>query len=104
MSPRRVSLASVAFLNAGIRAGSRAVSALICWGIVADSLGREPSHEEVWTYWRTSKATHYRDQAAFRKAFPGETSPQRLWLLVRGEIKSRDRVGATAEAFGVVMP
>lgn len=107
MSPeqrRRVPLAYLAVERAGLRAGVRSITALICWGIVADELGREPLHQEVWEYWKSSSATHYRDMVAFRRAFPGEDTPQRLWLLVRRQITARDRVGATAQAFAAVVP
>lgn len=49
------------------------------WGLATASLGREPeSIEEYAQEMQESRATAFRDQAAFRKAFPSEESPLRM--------------------------
>lgn len=49
------------------------------WGLATASLGREPeSVEEYAEEMQESRATAFRDQAAFRKAFPNEESPLRM--------------------------
>lgn len=69
---------SIAVKRAGTRQGIRAVTFMACWQIVAEDLGHEPTIEEYADWWRDSLRTAYRAQAAFREAFPGETTPRRL--------------------------
>ena len=49
------------------------------WGLAAAELGREPqSVEEYADVMEESRRTAFRDQAAFRKAFPTESTPMRM--------------------------
>ena len=49
------------------------------WGLATAELGREPgSIEEYAETLDESRATAFRDQQAFRKAFPAEVSPTRM--------------------------
>ena len=49
------------------------------WSIAESSLGRElESIEEYGEWWKQSRATSYREQMAFRKAFPFD-SPRELF-------------------------
>jgi hypothetical protein len=49
------------------------------WGLATVELGREPETvEEYAETMQESRATAFRDQQAFRKAFPSEESPGRM--------------------------
>lgn len=69
----------VAVRNAGFREGLRAFSFATEWALVTAELGREPeSVEELAEHAGCSRRTAFRQQAAFRKAFPTEVSPARM--------------------------
>lgn len=76
----------VALRGAGFRRGWKACLYLAQWGIAADDVGRALNASEVSRWWEESTATTYRNEAAFKAAFPNEVSPERLWKLahVRG--------------------
>jgi hypothetical protein len=116
----RQTVLMVAVRNAGWRRGTTAVTFLVCWGIVAEEMGEQgesrdgryyrrhaegygPTLADYATAWRQSQAKTYREAAAFRAAFPGEENPGRLWLAIREQVESRDRVMATAEAASAVL-
>jgi hypothetical protein len=49
------------------------------WGLATAELGREPTAvEEYARVMEVSRATAFRDQQAFREAFPDETTPLRM--------------------------
>jgi hypothetical protein len=74
-----VTWADVGFRNAGIRAASRGLKFALGWGLATAELGREPeSVEEYAETMQESRATAFRDQQAFRRAFPDEESPARM--------------------------
>lgn len=76
---RPLTWAEVGFLNAGIRGASRGLKFALGWAIVTADLGREPeSVEEYAEVLDESRATAFRDQQAFRKAFPTEETPTRM--------------------------
>jgi hypothetical protein len=76
---RQVTWADVGYRNAGFRATARALKFAMAWGLATAELGREPiSIEEYAETVEESRATAFRDQQAFRKAFPDETSPARM--------------------------
>ena len=64
--------------TAGIRSGTRAIGFMVNWGLASAELGHEPSMDEYCEIHGVDRATFYRSQSAFRKAFPGEESPTRL--------------------------
>jgi hypothetical protein len=74
-----VTWAEVGFRNAGFRTTSHALKFAMGWGLATAELGREPaSVEEYAEVMSESRATAFRDQQAFRKAFPGEVNPARM--------------------------
>jgi len=77
-SARPMSWMELAVRNAGMRRGITALSWALCWALVRESLGRDPSVEEVADWWRESHRTAYREQAAFRQAFPTLDTPARI--------------------------
>jgi hypothetical protein len=54
------------------------VAFIVMWAIAEDALGHAPTLDEYADWWRESRSTVFREQARFREAFPGETTPQRL--------------------------
>jgi hypothetical protein len=65
--------------NAGFRTTLRALQFAMSWGVATASLGHEPgSVEEYAEFWGESRATAFREQQAFREAFPNETTPARM--------------------------
>jgi hypothetical protein len=71
--------AELGYRNAGIRAASRALKFAMAWGLATADLGHEPaSIEEYAATLGESRATAFRDQQAFRTAFPNEESPARM--------------------------
>lgn len=76
---RQTTWAELGYHNAGIRAASRGLKFAMAWGLATAELGREPdSIEEYAATLEESRATAFRDQQAFRKAFPNELSPARM--------------------------
>jgi hypothetical protein len=55
--------------------GTQALVWAVSWGIVRESLGRDPMADEVAEWWGESRSTGFREQAAFRKAFPMLKNP-----------------------------
>ena len=76
---RQVTWADIGYKNAGFRATARALKFAMAWGLATAELGREPeSIEEYAETVEESRATAFRDQQAFRRAFPDEVSPARM--------------------------
>lgn len=72
--------------NAGFRATLRALQFALAWGLATAELGREPeSVEELAATMELSVRTAYRDQEAFRKAFPELDSPTVLNSLTHAQ-------------------
>lgn len=67
------------FKNAGILTTTRALKFAMGWGLFMASEGREPENiDEYAEVMQESRATAFRDQQAFRQAFPDEESPTRM--------------------------
>jgi len=69
----------VGIQNGGMRAAVTAMSYAYTWAVTREALGHDPSAEEVAKWWGASERTTYRDQAAFRKAFPMLEDPGRIY-------------------------
>jgi len=79
VAPAKInSLVKYAASNVGALQAYRAVAYVVCWAIVEERLRRPPTLEEYAEWWGESLRTVFREQERFRKAFPGETSPERL--------------------------
>lgn len=62
-----------------MRTTDRALRFAVRWGMCASELGREPrSIEEYAELTSESRASAFRDQQAYREAFPAEKSPARM--------------------------
>ena len=77
---RPTTYAEIAYRNSGsVRTAARALAFALGWGLATAQLGREPaSIEEYAEVAEESRATAFRHQQAFRKAFPTETTPLRI--------------------------
>jgi hypothetical protein len=53
----------------------RAMMWAACWVVVRESLGYDPSVDEVAEWWKESRRTAFREQDAFRTAFPKFATP-----------------------------
>ena len=65
----------VAVGTGGFRKGIKALVWAQVWGIARAGLGHDPSVDEVADWWRASRRTTFREQAAFRECFPMLDSP-----------------------------
>lgn len=65
----------IAVENSDIAKAVKALTWAYCWAIARQIIGHDPSVEEVADWWGDSHRTTYRNQAAFRAAFPGLQSP-----------------------------
>jgi hypothetical protein len=100
---RATTWAQVGVKNAGIRETTRALHFAMGWGLATAELGREPrTVEEYATVMEVSRATAFRDQQAFRDAFPDEETPlnmnqasgvqeryDEIWARLRDRAKAR---------------
>jgi len=79
----------LAVLNAGIRQGLRAMNWSFTWAVTREALGHDPSVEEVAEWWKESRRTAFREQVAFRAAFPKLDTPAPIYD--RPELRRRLR-------------
>jgi hypothetical protein len=69
----------VGVANAGIRQTFRAISWALDWATARGALGGDPSVDQVAEWWNQSRRTAFRNQAAFREAFPTIESPAEMF-------------------------
>jgi hypothetical protein len=69
----------VAIQNAGLRKAITATNWAYCWAVTREAIGHDPSVEEVAEWWNQSRRSAFRDQAAFREAFPDLDSPSAIY-------------------------
>lgn len=89
----------------GFRDGTRAAEFIVSWGIYSDATilekGNALSMDGYSRFWKESQATSYRGLRAFRRAFPDDTYPDRVWRLIAKQIEARKVAAATREAMFV---
>ncbi len=85
----------VAVKNAGMRKGTTGLVWAFEWAVVRETLGREPSVEEVAETWGLNRRKAFREQAAFREAFPMLETPAHIYANaeVRAALKSFSELG-----------
>ena len=83
----------VAVARTGLRTGVRALTWAHEWEVASTALGHAPTVEEVAEYWGLTRRTAFREQAAFREAFPSVDSPMSLY----DSDEARARLQAFAE-------
>lgn len=69
----------LAVVNAGMRTAFKAINWAHSWAVARESLGHDPTVEEVADWWNMSRRTAFRDQAAFREAFPTLADPSPMY-------------------------
>jgi hypothetical protein len=84
----------VAVRNGGMRAAVTAMGWAYCWAVTREAVGHEPTVEEVADWWNMARRSAFREQAAFRKAFPTLESP----ALIYSTPESREGVARHAAA------
>lgn len=93
-----LTLAGFLFEQVGFRGAPRVLGLLCAWVAYLElHRGERPKVEELGGVSDKSLSQWYRDQALFRKAFPGEVSPDRIARL----LWSRYRARTVAELAGV---
>jgi hypothetical protein len=77
--PQPATWSEVGYRNAGLAETLRALKFALTWGLATARLGREPETVDKYaTVTGVSRAKAFRDQQAFRRAFPTETTPGRM--------------------------
>lgn len=76
---RPVTWIEVAIHFAGLRNAVKAISWAYCWAVTREALGHEPTPDEVAEWWLMSRRTAFRDQKAFREAFPMLETPAPIY-------------------------
>ena len=81
-------------MNAGLRQTFRAINWALDWQTVRASVGEDPTVEQVAEWWNDSRRTAFRNQAAFREAFPTLETPAQLFA----SPKAQEAIQAVAKA------
>ena len=91
-----------AVVTAGLRTGIRGMTWAYEWGVTREALGHEPDVEEVAEYWGLTRRTAFREQAAFREAFPKFETPARIYESeeARAALKKHADFGDKIEELG----
>jgi aminopeptidase N len=90
----------LAFRNAGFRKGQTALVWALMWAVTRESKGSDPTVDEVAAWWKENERTAYREQAAFRAAFPTLETPAKIFEVpeVRARIAKLAKEGDDMEA------
>jgi len=83
----------------GVWRAAKVAGFIVAWGIYSDSLPKGEPRDIVdcGRYWRRSRASIYREQQEFRKAFPDHDTPEELWHQCKqahADRKSREKATA----------
>jgi len=100
-------VAMVAIRNVGFKRALQAVGFVVTWGLFSEHVGHEATSTELIeaSKGERSRAAIFRDQAAFRAAFPGHDTPAVIWRAYRAARPGRVTAStATVDLFGLAMP
>jgi hypothetical protein len=100
---REVPVGVMVVRKVGWRQGLRALTYVVAWGIAADREGRALTVEEYADYWKESRATAYREFQAFRRVWPKEENPARIWGMARERVGERKRADVAAAQLGALV-
>lgn len=79
-------LLTIAARQLGMRRAFRVLTFMAAWDRARKAMRKQTlTLHDYCEWWRETERTAYRDQALFREAFPGETSPDRLLDLAEGQ-------------------
>jgi len=73
----------------GVRDALKVCTFIVQWGTVARKLHREPTWPEYCAYWKESRATWFRALAVYRKVWPNDKNPQRVWRWCEDRLPAR---------------
>lgn len=73
----------------GIKDATKVGTFIVQWGTVARKLRREPTWPEYCAYWKESRATYYRALRLYRKVWPEDENPQRVWNWVQDQVPAK---------------
>ena len=92
----------VAVARVGLRSAVKAMTWAYQWAVAREALGHDPSVDEVADYWGGSRRTAFREQAAFRAAFPELEIPARLYHSeqARAALRKQAELGEKVEQLG----
>jgi len=90
---RQMTWMELAYRNAGFLKGQTALLWALMWAITRESQGSDPSAEEVAAWWKENERTAYREQAAFRAAFPMLDTPAKIFE----DPKLKDKISQLAK-------
>jgi hypothetical protein len=76
---RKVTWIEVGVRNAGLRKTIKGLSWAYMWATVREVQGSDPTVEQVANWWKEAERTSYREQAAFREAFPTLETPAKIF-------------------------
>lgn len=93
----------VAFLvsKVGMKDALKVLTFIAQWGTVARKLGREPTWPEYCAYWKESRATYFRALQVYRRVWPKDKNPQRVWLWVESQVPAGVPVDRAVNALGL---
>lgn len=99
---RPITWIEVAVTNAGMRKGTTAMAWAYQWAVVREALEREPTVDEVAEWWAMNRRKAFRDQAAFREAFPMLETPAQIYASeeVRASLTGHADFGAKLDKIG----
>jgi adenylosuccinate synthase len=80
---RRATWFEVMLRRGGMRHAQRAMTFAMCWLMVQQDLGHEPTVEEYSVWWKQSSRTTYRDLESWRSCMPEFSTPTG-WYAVAG--------------------
>ena len=93
---------AVLFMTGGVRKGYRAGQYLAYWAFASERRGHELSLEEYGEYWKTSRATCYRERgylaASLPKGVEAGAVEHALWEHMQSQKASRKAARNQAEA------
>lgn len=97
---RQLTWVVLALRNSGFLNAQTALLWAILWAVTRESLGSDPTVEEVAAWWKENERTAYREQAAFRRAFPTLDSPAPIVDVpeMRAKMKELANLGDEMEA------
>jgi hypothetical protein len=86
-------LVVIAARTLGMRKAFRVLVFMTAWDRARKAMRRQTlSLEDYCEWWRANQRTAYREQALFREAFPGESTPDRLLDVAEGQWVERQGI------------
>ncbi len=82
----------------GLRNAYKVLLFIISWGTVYEATdGPVGSIEDYARWWKQNERSAYREQQLFRKAFPSDDNPNRLWEQLRAQNPNSEKFHAAVK-------